>query len=255
MLLVPRACHKERGLVKTGLIFGLIALVTLAGGCAAPGVLRQLPDPLFGSVHRRPAVLPERVPEPVPPPVAPGPRPIRGVTVVVDAGHGGKDPGALGVGPQPEKTINLNIATMLAGLLEERGARVITSREGDRFISLDGRAALAERSRADLFVSIHADAARRSSASGATVYIARNASTESVQAGESIAAALKREGIQCRGVRRAGFRVLVGHSRPAVLVECGFLTNPSEAYLLATPAYQARVAAAIADGIANHLAR
>lgn len=255
MLLASCSGYAERGLVKAGLATGLIVLTALVGGCATPGVLPQLPDPLFGSVHRRPTVLPERVPEPVPPPVAPGPRPIRGVTVVVDAGHGGKDPGALGVGPQPEKTVNLGIATMLAGLLEERGARVITSREGDRFISLDGRAALAERSRADLFVSIHSDAARRSSASGATVYIARNASTDSVLAGESIAAALRRAGISCRGVRRAGFRVLVGHSRPAVLVECGFLTNPGEAYLLATPAYQAKIAAAIADGITNHLSR
>jgi len=177
------------------------------------------------------------------------------VTIVVDAGHGGKDPGALGVGPLPEKTININVAMKLARLLEQRGAHVVTTRDSDRFITLDGRAALAERTRADLFVSIHADAARRASATGATVYIARNAHRESVQAAESILAALERAGIECRGIRRAGFRVLVGHSRPAVLVECGYLTNRAEAQRLSTPSYQAHITEAVAEGIADHFSR
>ena len=172
---------------------------------------------------------------------------------MVDAGHGGKDPGALGVGPMREKAVNLAVARRLAGLLRHRGATVVTTRDSDVFISLDGRAETAERYRADLFVSIHADAAQRSSASGATVYIARNASWASSRAGERIAGAFKRAGIACRGVNKAGFRVLVGHSRPAVLVECGFLTNYYEARLLATGAYQAKLAAAIADGITDHL--
>ncbi|HUU85157.1 MAG TPA: N-acetylmuramoyl-L-alanine amidase [Phycisphaerae bacterium] len=241
------------------LITGAIVFTALVGGCATPGVLRELPDPLFGAVRPAPApaarpVRPRLIPEPVLP-REPELRRIRGATVVVDAGHGGKDPGAQGVGPQAEKTVNLDIAMTLAQLLEERGARVVTTRNTDRFISLDERAALAERYGADLFVSIHADSAQRASATGTTVYIARGASGQSVHAAESIVSALERAGIECRGVEDAGFRVLMGHSRPAVLIECGFLSNYAEARRLAIPSYQADLAAAITDGIADHFSR
>lgn len=175
--------------------------------------------------------------------------------IVIDAGHGGKDPGALGRGPMVEKEVNLRVSRLLAEELELRGADVIQSRTGDRFISLTGRANIAESNRADLFVSIHADAARRPSATGTTVYIARNASRQSQRAGRAIEDALVRAGFESRGVRKAGFRVLVGHSRPAVLVECGFLSNREEAYRLARPDYQERVARAIAEGITNHFTR
>ena len=121
------------------------------------------------------------------------------------------------------------MARELARLLRERGAEVVTTRDSDRFITLNGRASLAERTRADLFVSIHADAAGRAGASGATVYVARDASPQSRRAARSIEAALERAGIACRGIQRAGFRVLVGHSRPAVWIECGFLTSRGEA--------------------------
>lgn len=178
--------------------------------------------------------------------------PLRGVAIVVDAGHGGRDPGATGAGPMPEEYVNLNIAIHLARSLRACGAEVIMTRNSDRFVSLDDRAAAADRTRADLFVSIHADAARRSSATGATIYIARNASRDSRRAARHIETAMKRADVGCRGVRRAGFRVLVGHSRPAVLVECGFLTNPVEARRLGSPWYQARMAAVIAQGITNH---
>lgn len=241
--------------MKTASAVGLVALVTLAGGCAGPGVLRDLPDPVFAAPRQWPVPPPAAVPQPFPPSREPSPRPMGAVTIVVDAGHGGKDPGALGVGPLPEKTININVAMKLARLLEQRGAHVVNTRDSDRFITLDGRAALAERTRAHLFVSIHADAAPRAGVTGATVYIARNAHRESVQAAESILAALERAGIECRGIRRAGFRVLVGHSRPAVLVECGYLTNRAEAQRLSTPSYQAHIAEAVAEGIADHFSR
>ena len=152
----------------------------------------------------------------------------------------------------PEETVNLGVALKLIPLLEQRGARVIATRTGDYFITLDARADMAEQARADLFVSIHADACPRSSVAGATIYVARGASGASHHAAGSIAAALESSGIACRGVRKAGFRVLVGHSRPAVLIECGYLTNYHEARLLGTSAYQARLADAIADGITDH---
>ncbi len=249
----PQRTDRARTTRRLTRVTAALVLSMTVAGCAGPGVLSELPDPVFASPRQAPParVIPQPAPRPAPP--APQPRRPAEGTVVVDAGHGGKDPGAAGVGPYPEKVVNLAVSMRLVGLLRGRGFEVITTRNDDRFISLDGRAGLADRSRADLFVSIHADSASRTGASGATIYISRNASTQSRRAADRIVDALKNAGINCRGVKGAGFRVLVGHSRPAVLVECGFLTNPAEARLLATPAYQARLAEAIAEGITRSL--
>ncbi len=181
-------------------------------------------------------------------------RGLRGATLVVDAGHGGRDPGARGLSRAPERTINLSIATELARQLNHRGANVVLTRNTDEFIELEDRAEIADRYRADLFVSIHCDAHRDPSMAGATIYVGRGASSTSVRAAECIASALQSAGIPCRGVRDAGFKVLIAHSRPAVLIECGYLTNRTEAGRLNDPAYQARIAAAIAAGITAHFA-
>ncbi|UCG32679.1 MAG: N-acetylmuramoyl-L-alanine amidase [Phycisphaerales bacterium] len=228
----------------------LAALLLAASGCASPSVIRRLPDPTI--TPPRPRISRAPVATPRPPPRPPPSTPLAGKVIVVDAGHGGHDPGALGVGPVPEETVNLGVALKLIPFLEQRGAQVIATRTGDRFVALDGRARMAEEARADLFVSIHADACPRSSVSGATIYVARGAGGASRRAAGSIAAALESSGIACRGVRKAGFRVLVGHSRPAVLIECGYLTNYHEARALGTSAYQARLAEAIAEGITDH---
>jgi len=237
---------------RIAVCIGLVGV--LVAGCQGPQPHRELGPPPAPVLSTRPP----RVVEPIAPPVEqPAARPatgagLRGVTIVVDPGHGGRDPGALGRGPVVEKTINLDIAQELAERLKSRGARVVMTRNADKFIELDARAAVADRTKADLFVSIHADSAKRSSATGMTVYISRSASNASRQAGDQIGSALRRAGFQFRGVQGAGYRVLVGHSRPAVLVECGFISNHSEATALADPDYRERVAAAIAEGIADH---
>ena len=230
--------------------FAIVAALTLiVSGCSSPrDRISQYPPPIFDT---RPAARP-RVVKPAPTlPPAPSPlaRSLSGRTIVVDAGHGGKDPGALGVGPQYEKQVNLSVAGRLSRLLENLGARVVMTRADDRFIELDSRAAIAERHRADLFISIHADSAENASASGTTVYIARSASRTSEVAAEQITSAFRQAGLECRGVHRANYRVLVGHSRPAVLVECGFLTNPRDAQMLSTSSYQDTVANAISRGV------
>lgn len=230
-----------------------VGALLAAIGCTSPQPTSPLgppPSPVLGTREPEPIL-------PIPPPVIAEPTPpqirdLPNVTIVVDAGHGGRDPGALGVGPQPEKVVVLAIAREIARQLEGRGARVVMTRADDRFLTLDARASVAEQRRAALFVSIHADAASRAEASGATVYISRSASPQSRRAGNAIAAALERAGIESRGVRTAGFRVLVAHSRPAVLIETGFLTNRREARLLADPTYQRRVATAIVEGIARY---
>lgn len=190
-----------------------------------------------------------------PPPIPQPPRPVSvaGKTVVIDAGHGGRDPGAPGVGPVAEKHVNLAIAMRLAQMLRQRGITVISTRRDDTFVPLDERAATADRYSADLLVSIHADAAPNPNATGTTIYVANGALDASEIAASRIEASLSAAGIKSRGVRRAKFRVLVGHTRPSVLVECGYLTNAVEASRLASPGYQALVAGAIATGVLDHL--
>lgn len=97
-----------------------------------------------------------------------GDRPVR--TVVVDAGHGGRDPGAIGVGGVREKDVTLLIARALADRLESAGFRVVSTREDDGWLSLEERTAIAEAARGDLFLSIHANAARRRSVRGIETY-------------------------------------------------------------------------------------
>ncbi len=229
-----------------------LLLTVLAAGCVGPSrSTTTVPPPIFETYAKKPAQPRVQHRRRSTPTIAS----LAGKTIIVDAGHGGKDPGAPGVGPAVEKVVNLGISAKLATALRREGADVAMSRTGDRFISLDDRAALADRRKADMFVSIHADAAASPSAQGATIYIARGASRASRHTAQSVASALKRAGITCRGINRAGFRVLVGHSRPAMLVECGFLSNQQEARALADSAYQQRIANAIADGLVQALGK
>ncbi len=211
-------------------------------------VLHDIPDPF--AIHSPARVAPAPVPA-KPVILERAPEPDRVVTVVVDAGHGGRDPGAQAHG-LTEKEVNLSISMRLAQILRARGVTVTTTRDTDVFIPLDDRAAMADRVSADVLVSIHADAAERLEASGTTVFISRQASAESRDLAERINAAFVESGIESRGVRTAGFRVLVAHSKPAVLVECGFLTNEYDASRLARADYRQRLAQLIADAVTDH---
>ncbi len=118
-----------------------------------------LPSPSRSTGHARPG----------PPPTLPMElRPIE--TVVIDPGHGGRDPGALGVGGLREKDITLALSKLLAGALRERGFRAVLTREDDRTLTLLERTALAEGAGGDVFVSIHVNAAPRRSAEGVELY-------------------------------------------------------------------------------------
>ena len=237
-------------------VFTTLAAIMVLAGCKAPGgVLKTLPPPL---VHT-PRITPPRPLSPKAKPAAPTGVSLRGATIVIDAGHGGRDPGAWKgkgvVSRLPEKTIVLDIAKKLRRLLTERGANVVMTRTTDVFLELQDRAAIAERSRADLFVSIHADSAPRTGASGAEVYMYTQASPASQKAAHRMIAAFKRAGIHYRGIHRRNFHVLREHSRPAILVECGFLTNRSDARKLNTESYRTRIAGVIADGIADYFSQ
>ncbi len=256
--------------------FVRVSLLIMIGlglaGCTAPnkgaGVLNQLPDPV---VQRWPHVVPS--PAPPRPPAHPKPQPrvvrpeprqveptprvtsrsLEGVHIVVDPGHGGKDPGASSRHISlPEKKIVLSIANELTKELRARGARVTQTRTSDKYISLEQRARVAEKTRADMLVSIHADAAANTSANGIGLFIARNASKESRYAAIRMHRTLKSKGFECRAIQRKGFIVLVGHSRPSMLIETGFMSNRNDALALAKSAHRSRVAKAIADGLDVH---
>ncbi len=193
-------------------------------------------------------------------PPAIGPQPPAGTgdfkgTIVIDPGHGGKDPGATAVTGQQEKQIVLAVARSLAVKLQQRGARVVLTRSNDRFLELEERADVANRAKADLFVSIHADSAANRSAQGFTVYVSRSASASSRYAADAIIRGLCATGLDNRGIRSADYRVLVRTNCPAVLVELGYLSNWADAAKLQNDAFQDRLADAICQGIGKVLAR
>jgi len=188
-----------------------------------------------------------------PPPVEqPRPRPRRR-TVVLDPGHGGKDPGAIKYGIR-EKDVNLAVASLAARNLRARGVQVILTRSDDTFIELNERAAIANRAGADLFVSIHADSCPSPSVRGFTAYVARSPSQASIRAARSMLKGLREAtGASNHGLRHADYRVLVRTSCPAVLVELGYLSNNFEAVKLADSSYQKLLAEGIVSGVTRYL--
>ena len=205
---------------------------------------------------------PRRGPKPRRPPGSPRWRRARAKKVrgriVIDPGHGGKDPGTTAARKYgirlPEKAANLAIARIVAQRLGDRGAEVVMTRKTDRFISLDERVAIANRRTTRLFVSIHADYFPDPSERRYLVLVAKGASASSRRAAGLIQRQMSLLGRQ--GYIRAdsrGLRVLKNTKCPAVLVETGCLSNRHDARMLADPAWQRRIADAIADAVTEYL--
>lgn len=191
----------------------------------------------------------------VPPPVPAAPpraRDRNGKTIVViDPGHGGKDPGAVAGGVH-EKDIILPISNRVAQILEQNGVHVVLTRDSDYFVGLQGRVDIAERVNADLFVSIHANSLpTRPDISGLETYYFDSGYNLAV----TIHNAMLRNvpNLRDRRVRKARFYVLRKSSMPAVLVETGFMTGQHDAPRLKTAAYQNQLAEAIAQGVLQYI--
>jgi N-acetylmuramoyl-L-alanine amidase len=193
------------------------------------------------------------VPAPVtqtPPPQMPR-VPKRRIVVIVDPGHGGKDPGAIGIGGLQEKNVVLSISQQVAALLKQQGVQVVMTRKDDRFVDLARRVAMAKGFRGDLFVSIHANAiANRSHVSGLETYYFSSGLRLARTTHNSILQNIK---IRDRRVRKARFYVLRKSSMPSILIEVGYVTGVEDSRRLATPAYQSQMAAAIARGILQYV--
>jgi N-acetylmuramoyl-L-alanine amidase len=177
----------------------------------------------------------------------------RDVTIAIDPGHGGGDPGAVGIGNIHEADIVLAISNRVTALLEDKGARIIQTRTDDREIELEPRVSQANRTRADLFISIHANAIslERPDVNGIETYYYGDRSLELAQTIH--ASMLDGTDRPNRRVRRANFYVLRNTTMPAVLLEVGFVTGAEDAALLPDPEFQAQMAEAIARGILEYV--
>lgn len=189
--------------------------------------------------------------------------------IVVDPGHGGSDPGVVGQGGVTEKDITLAISKRLAECLGQSGAMVLLTREADIDLSdpatagpgskkredLTRRVALANDSRADLYLSIHVNSSSSPNRRGAQTFVqpgsaAGKMAAEFIQA--ELAGTLKNTG---RRPLEVDHFITRNTSMPAVIVETGFLTNKAEARLLQDPDYQAKAARAIYAGVVKCFAR
>ncbi|NER35800.1 MAG: N-acetylmuramoyl-L-alanine amidase [Oscillatoria sp. SIO1A7] len=172
--------------------------------------------------------------------------------VIIDPGHGGSDPGAVGIGGLREKDVVNDISRQVTRILEENGIQVRMTRQSDRTLELRPRTELANRVNADLFVSIHANAAPGgySSANGVETFYYQSGRRLAQNIQGSI---MESFNMRNRGVKRARFYVLRHTRMPAVLVEVGFVTGSSDSRILAQPAQRSRMAQAIARGIIRHI--
>ena len=207
-------------------------------------------------------------------------------TIIIDAGHGGKDPGAIGKSGLQEKDVVLEVARRLKDLLDRNGVNSILTRTDDRFLTLGERVRFSNQRKADIFISIHANAHRNRQANGFEVWYlseTKDSYSRAVAAAENEGAKMENcfefispthgymtlDENRCesiglaeeicrqlnfqtrsrnRGVKYARFYVL-GVNAPAVLVELGFISNLTEEARLKKTSYRQRLAQALCDGI------
>lgn len=172
--------------------------------------------------------------------------------IVIDPGHGDQDAGGVGNGVQ-EKGVVLNVGLKVAALLkQEPDIDLIMTRSDDTFVTLDGRATLANNANADVYVSIHANMASSSSASGTETFYADAARSKSLS--DTIQKHLQAAtGFRDRGSKQANYLVIRKTAMPAALLEIGFLSNKKEAELMTQDSFQQKVAEAIVAGIKEYL--
>jgi N-acetylmuramoyl-L-alanine amidase len=169
------------------------------------------------------------------------------ITVVIDAGHGGHDRGGIPGQRVSEKEMTLDVSRRLRSVLAASGYRVVMTRDSDVFVPLGTRCAIANSYRNAIFVSVHFNSAKRRGASGIETYFyGRDSLSLASAIHYYVAGGAPSEN---RGVRRRGYFVLRRTNIPAVLVECGFLTNPTEAAYAQNASYRQKLAEAIAAGV------
>ena len=228
---------------------GKYLLCLLCAGSFIATTVHGLPAPSSLSSREKRAVAPRATPipaaQPRTVPVSQVNRPS--TTVVIDAGHGGFDRGGIPGQRVSESMMNLDVAQRLKAVLTAYGYRVVMTRESDIFIPLGTRVAIANSYRDAIFVCIHFNAAPRRSASGIETYFYSSQSLPLASAIHYYVAGGAPS--SNRGVRRRGFFVLRRTMIPSVLVECGFLTNATEANYAQSSTYRQKLAEEIGRGV------
>lgn len=172
--------------------------------------------------------------------------------VVIDPGHGGSDPGAVGPTGKQEKDVVLSVSLKLRDLLESRGVSVVMTRTTDIYLTLQERTKISNNSGADFFLSVHANSSTTPTSNGTETY-----SYNSTGMGAEVAKSIQNElvkaiGLTNRGFKTANFYVIKYNNIPSALVELAFISNPNEETLLASDAFQNKCAEAIAIAILNY---
>ncbi len=211
--------------------------------------------------RQKPKVLPDNVfpPPTTTPPVTPAfnytsNKPLQGYTIVVDAGHGGYDNGAGGTTTW-EKNYTLDIAKRLQRYLSERGANALLTRNGDYFVTLQGRVDFANSRRADLFISIHMNSSPSAASNGTETFYFSDNFRARFLANEIHRELVPATGRKSRGVSTARFFVVRKTWMPSVLLECAFVSNRNEEKIASDPAWRERVAAGVTRGVINYIAK
>lgn len=173
-------------------------------------------------------------------------------TIVVDAGHGGKDPGAISSDEKiHEKDIALSTALLLRNRLQDAGTNVVLTREQDVHLSLDGRVNISHQHKADAFISLHYDAVEKANTmSGTTTYYQKDGNLELAH---TINQYLAQNGpLPNNGVRLADYRVLRTNNQPAILLELGYMNHSIDTQHIQTLSYQSAVVEAIYQGLREY---
>lgn len=173
--------------------------------------------------------------------------------IILDAGHGGKDVGAIGYSGKYEKDLVFNITNQLKTALEDEGYEVILTRGDDSYVSLEERVNIADRTNAFAFISIHANSAVNSSVEGLEVFKFYGSDPKLAQ--NVLHSILRQTGQVNRKVKEAGFYVIKNTLMPAILIETGFISNPREEAFLWDPENQEDIVRGIVDGIMNYQGR
>ncbi|WP_408643052.1 N-acetylmuramoyl-L-alanine amidase family protein [Thermosinus carboxydivorans] len=211
-------------------------------------------DPKFNRPFRVVVDVNKKVP-PVDYKFSPG---LKNKVIAIDPGHGGSDPGAIGLGKTQEKVITLAVAKQVQALLEKAGAKVLMTRQDDRDVfgpnataveELKARTSIANNKKADVFVSIHINSFTNSAAGGTATYYYQKTPYDMLLAQNLQSALLEAGGLQDRGANPANFYVIKRTIMPAALVELAFISNPEEEKLLNTPQFQQKMAQGIVQGL------
>ncbi|MDI7740721.1 N-acetylmuramoyl-L-alanine amidase [Lysinibacillus fusiformis] len=175
---------------------------------------------------------------------------LKGVTLVIDPGHGGNDKGTTGARGTNEKEINLKTAEMLKSKLRSAGAEVIMTRESDVYVDLRKRVSISHQYAADAFISIHYDATDDSSISGFTTYYTNSFQRKLAEyVHEGLA---KKVTLRNRGVQPGNYLVTRENKQEAILIELGYLSNPSEESIVTTDFYREQATLGIYQGILKY---